>query len=194
LAHLYLKTVRKIEHPSIALLSNGTEAYKGTALLKEAYELLQADPDLNFVGYTEGHTMLDGQLDIMVCDGFIGNVLLKFAEGAADIIMHTIREELKKSLPAALAAKTLQRSAWQAVRKRLDYAQYGGAPLLGLDGNVVICHGRSTAEAIKNALGVAYRLAVSDINREVAQYVQSHSHLSAQRRGINGNVPAVPAE
>ncbi len=178
LAHLYVKNIRKIERPRVGLLSNGTEDYKGTPVLKEAFELISADKDLNFIGYIEGHTMLEGVADVMVCDGFIGNVILKFAEGAADLMLGIIREEMKRSLLAGLAAKMLQRNVWDGVRKRLDYTQFGGAPLLGLNGNVVICHGRSPAVAIKNALGLAYRLANSDIAGQVAQYVASHGNLN----------------
>lgn len=178
LAHLYVKNVKGIERPTVALLSNGSEDYKGTPVIKDAYELIASDPDINFTGYIEGHTLLEGNVDIMVCDGFIGNVLLKFAEGAADLILGIIREELSRSPLAGAAAKMLQREAWLKVRKRMDYAHFGGAPLLGLNGNVVICHGRSTALAIKNALGVAQRLASSNIAAEVAQYVASHENLN----------------
>jgi glycerol-3-phosphate acyltransferase PlsX len=174
LAHLYEKHVNGVERPSIALLSNGTEDYKGEPVVKEAYKLISADKDLNFVGYIEGHTLFDGDLDIMVCDGFIGNILLKAAEGVAEALVDIFRAEFRRDLLAGLAAKLLQRRALSRVRNRLNFEQFGGAPLLGLNGNVVICHGRSTATAIKNALGVGYRLAQSNIARRVAQYVESH--------------------
>lgn len=183
LAEFYLRNVSHVEHPSIALLSNGSEEYKGNQVVREAYELLSADRDLNFVGFTEGHTMLDGDLDIMVCDGFLGNILLKFAEGISDAIFGMIRSEFSRDWLAGLAAKLAQRPAFQRLKAKLDYAQFGGAPLLGLNGNVVITHGRSPALAFKNAALVGYRLAVSNIARQVSQYVESHPQLVMAANG-----------
>lgn len=182
LAHLYVQNLYGIEHPSIALLSNGTEEYKGTETIRRAYDLLARDENLNFTGYTEGHTMLSGDLDIMVCDGFIGNILLKAAEGIADTFSTLLRQELKRDPLAAMAAKLFQRGAFRRMKARTDYAQYGGAPLLGLNGNVIICHGRSPALAIKNAVLVGYELAASNIAQQVAQYMSEHS--------VNGNQDA----
>jgi glycerol-3-phosphate acyltransferase PlsX len=181
LAHLYLKNIRKVERPRIALLSNGSEEYKGNAMVREAYSLIAADKDLNFAGFTEGHTVLAGDLDIMVCDGFLGNILLKFAEGVAEAFVYLLKQELKRDWLAALAAKLLQRRALKRLANRVDYAAFGGAPLLGLNGNVVICHGRSNAKAIRNALLVARPLAQSNIAQTVAQYVEAHEHLAAGR-------------
>jgi len=174
LAHLYVKNVYKVPRPAIALLSNGSEEYKGNAVVREAASLISADQDLNFVGFTEGHTLFKGDLDIMVCDGFIGNILLKFAEGAADMIISFLKEEIKNSLLSRLAAKIFQRRALRQFAHRLDYTYFGGAPLLGLNGNVVICHGRSPANAIKYALLVGHELARSDIAKQVAQYMEAH--------------------
>jgi glycerol-3-phosphate acyltransferase PlsX len=175
LAHLYEKHVNGVERPTIALLSNGTEDYKGDEVVKEAYKLISADKDLNFVGYVEGHTLFTaGNLDVMVCDGFVGNVLLKAAEGVAEALVEIFKQEFKRAPLAALSAKLFQQRAFKAVRNRLSFEQFGGAPLLGLNGNVVICHGRSTALAIENALKVGYRLAQSNISSKVAQYVESH--------------------
>ena len=179
LAHLFVKNMYGVERPSIALLSNGSEDYKGNAVVREAYQLLAADSDLNFQGFIEGHTMMHGDLDIMVCDGFIGNILLKFAEGVAEAFTGILKQELKRDLLAALAAKLLQRRAYKRMADRMDYARFGGAPLLGLNGNVVICHGRSNAKAIKNALLVGHKLATSTIAQQVAQYVEAHPQLAA---------------
>lgn len=174
LAHLYVKNILRIERPRIALLSNGSEDYKGNALVKDAFALLTADRELNFVGYTEGHTMLGGGIDIMVCEGFLGNILLKFAEGIADTLTGMIKDEIKRVPLAALAAKLFLGTPLGRLKKRMDYEQFGGAPLLGLNGNVVICHGRSTRVAIKNALRVAVELAQSNISEQVARYFESH--------------------
>jgi len=187
LAHLHVKNMLRIERPTIALLSNGSEEYKGNHLVREAYELLTADKDLNFVGYTEGHTMLEGKLDIMVCDGFLGNILLKFAEGVAESFFTMMREEFKREPLAGLAAKLLQRKAYQRLYDRLDYAQFGGAPLLGLNGNVVIMHGRSPALAFKNALIKGAKLARSGISEQVSQYINAHPQISMIGNGNGGS-------
>lgn len=179
LAHLFVKNMYGVERPSIALLSNGSEDYKGNAVVREAYQLLEADRDLNFQGFIEGHSMMQGELDIMVCDGFIGNILLKFAEGVAEAITGILKAEIKRDLVAALAARIFQRRALKRMADKVDYARFGGAPLLGLNGNVVICHGRSNAKAIKNALLVGHKLATSTIAQQVAQYVEAHPQLAA---------------
>ncbi len=183
LAHLYAKHIRGIEHPSIALLSNGSEAYKGNLVVREAYGLLEADPDLNFKGYTEGHTIWAGELDIMVCDGFVGNILLKAAEGVADAFVQMLKQELRRDKVAALAAKLLQSRVYRRLADRIDYAAFGGAPLLGLNGNVVICHGRSNAKAIKNALLLGYQMAESNMAAQVAQYVAAHEQPGELKNG-----------
>jgi glycerol-3-phosphate acyltransferase PlsX len=182
LAHLYMKHIRGVEHPSIALLSNGSEAYKGTQVVREACALIGADKDLNFTGFVEGHLIWAGNLDIMVCDGFIGNVLLKAAEGVAEAFVSMLKQEMRRDLLAALAAKLLQSRVYKRLANRIDYAAFGGAPLLGLNGNVVICHGRSSAKAIKNALLLGLQLASSSIAQKVAQYVATHGQLHT-----NGN-------
>lgn len=174
LAHAYVKAMKGIAHPTVALLSNGSEEYKGNAQVKEAWELLAADRQLNFAGYTEGHTMLSGELDIMVCDGFLGNIVLKLAEGVAEYFVDFLKAEMKQRPLAGLAAKTLQRPVWDALKKRTDYAQFGGAPLLGLKGNVVICHGRSTATAIANALAVGRRMVDSGAATAVAELLDGY--------------------
>src|SRR5206468_3108422 len=108
------------------------------------------DAQLNFTGYTEGHTMLSGDIDVMVCDGFLGNIVLKVAEGLAELFTGELRTEIKRRPLAALAAQLTMQPVFRTLRKRMDYAQFGGAPLLGLNGNVMICHGRSNATAIRN--------------------------------------------
>jgi phosphate acyltransferase len=183
LAHLYIKCIRGIKRPTIALLSNGSEAYKGNTVVREAAELLSQDQDLNFVGFVEGHTVFSGDLDIMVCDGFLGNIFLKLAEGMADVIIGVIRSEFRQDLLAGLAAKFLQRRAFKRVANRMDYTRIGGAPLLGLNGNVVICHGRSPARAIGNALSVGRDLALSDIAAQVAQYFEAHAPIAKTGNG-----------
>ncbi len=175
LAHLFVKTLYGKQNPRIALLSNGTEVYKGNALVREARALIEADPNLNCVGYVEGHSLFDGDVDIMVCDGFLGNVTLKLAEGVGSFMADTMRSTLKRNLFTALAAKLFLGPALRQVRARTDYAQWGGAPLLGLKGNVIICHGRSNALAIRNALKVGYELSRKDLVHEVEEMMAGYS-------------------
>ncbi|MEZ5337250.1 MAG: phosphate acyltransferase PlsX [bacterium] len=179
LAHLFVKTLYGKESPRIALLSNGTEDYKGNALVKEARALIEADPRLNCVGYVEGHSLFDGEVDIMVCDGFLGNITLKLAEGVGSFMTDTLRNALKRNMFNALAAKLFLGPALREIRTRTDYAQWGGAPLLGLKGNVIICHGRSNALAIRNALKVGYELSRRDLVLQVEQVMADYGESPA---------------
>ena len=174
LAHLFVKTLYGKQRPSIALLSNGTEDYKGNTLVKEARALIEADPNLNCVGYVEGHSLFDGDVDIMVCDGFLGNITLKLAEGVGTFMTDTLRSAIKRSPIAAIAAKLFLRSALREIHTRTDYAQWGGAPLLGLKDNVIICHGRSNALAIRNALKVGFELSRKDLVHEVEEMMAGY--------------------
>lgn len=180
LAHLFVKTLYGKERPRIALLSNGTEDYKGNTLVREARALISADPNLNFVGYIEGHSLFDGDVDIMVCDGFLGNVTLKLAEGVGSFMADTMRSVLKSNMFTALAAKMFLGPALREIRSRTDYAQWGGAPLLGLKGNVIICHGRSNALAIRNALKVGYELSSKDLVHEVEEMMAGYASRSQE--------------
>jgi glycerol-3-phosphate acyltransferase PlsX len=170
----YVRAMKGIARPTVALLSNGSEEYKGNVQVREAWDLLKADQQLNFVGYTEGHTMLSGELDVMICDGFLGNIVLKVAEGIAEMFSTQMRAEIKRRPLAAVAAQLTMQPVFRTLRKRMDYAQFGGAPLLGLNGNVMICHGRSNATAIRNALTISRRMAETGVIAEVAKAVASH--------------------
>ncbi len=177
IAHLgkvYVERIFKRENPRIGLLSNGKEDYKGNAVVREAYKLLRDDESLNFAGYVEGQDLMSGNLDLMVCDGFIGNIILKFAEGIAQTIYRVMKEEMKKDVLSALSAKLFLGSAVRRIKRRLDYSEWGGAPLLGVRGNVVICHGRSGANAIKNALIFALRMINEDISSRLEAEMREH--------------------
>ena len=174
LAHLFVKTLYGKERPRIALLSNGTEDYKGNTLVKEARALIEADRNLNCVGYVEGHSLFDGDVDIMVCDGFVGNITLKLAEGVGSFMTDSLRTAIRRNPVAAIAAKLFLRSALREMRSLTDYAQWGGAPLLGLKDNVIICHGRSNALAIRNALKVGYELSRKDLVNQVEQMMAGY--------------------
>jgi glycerol-3-phosphate acyltransferase PlsX len=165
LAHLirdYLQDVVGIDSPRIALLSNGHEAGKGNALMRETHALLADSPEFNFAGNIEANVIPDGNVDAVVCDGFSGNVLLKTAEGTAALVQAALRNELSSRLYTKLLAAALRPSFRRAI-KTLDYREYGGAPLLGVRHPVVIAHGRSDRQAISNAIVTASR-AVDDGN------------------------------
>jgi glycerol-3-phosphate acyltransferase PlsX len=150
----YAQRVLGIENPRVGLVSNGEEETKGSTLVQEAHALLQAAPGLNFVGNVEGKEVMYGQVDVAVTDGFTGNVTLKFAEGVGSMMKEIIRQELYRT-PLSKLGGLLARGAFARVEARLDYAEYGGAPLLGVNGVVIIGHGRSNARAVRNAVRVA---------------------------------------
>jgi glycerol-3-phosphate acyltransferase PlsX len=153
MGYLYAKRVLGVANPRVGLLSNGEEETKGSELTLAAYPLLQ-QAGINFIGNIEGRDLFRGTVDVAVCDGFVGNVVLKSAEGIAGALYNTLREEINRSWLAkagiVLAIKALMR-----FKKRIDYAEYGGAPLLGVNGVSIICHGSSTAKAVKNGIRVA---------------------------------------
>src|SRR5262249_28826676 len=162
---LYSSVIVGVRSPRIGLLSIGEEEVKGNDLTKEGFKLLKSS-SLNFVGNVEGRDMYTGQVDVVVCDGFTGNVALKVSEGVFEFIMLLLKHELKASLQTKAGA-VLTRPAFRQFKKRLDYAEYGGAPLLGIRGVTVICHGRSSPKAIRNAIAVARNYCVGEMNVKI---------------------------
>ncbi len=158
---------RKIEHPRIGLLNVGSEEIKGNIKVKAASELI-SNSHLNYVGYVEGDEIFKDKADVIVCDGFVGNICLKVSEGLADAAMAMLRDEIMKSTLAKVGY-LLARKAFKSFKKRVDYAEYGGAPLLGIDGVGIICHGKSSSQAIKNALLEAGKVAEGNINRDILE-------------------------
>jgi len=152
---VFMEQVASRPRPRVALLNIGSESGKGSRAVREAYELLER-AGLNFVGNVEARDLFDGPADVVVCDGFVGNAVLKAVEGTALGIFRLLREEVRSSRRAALGM-ALARSSLQRIRRRLDYAEYGGAPLLGLSRVVIKCHGSSDARAVANGIGVAVR-------------------------------------
>jgi glycerol-3-phosphate acyltransferase PlsX len=159
---LYLERVAGVARPTVGLLSNGEEPSKGNELVRQTHPLLAEALGDAFHGNVEGKDVTQGAVDVVVTDGFTGNVALKTAEGVATLIGEILRAEVTASLPRRLAALAL-RPAFRELRSRLDYAETGGAPLLGVNGMVVIAHGRSNETAIANAVGVASRGAKGDV-------------------------------
>ncbi|HXM79134.1 MAG TPA: phosphate acyltransferase PlsX [Thermoanaerobaculia bacterium] len=153
--------------PSIGLMSIGEEDSKGTDRTKEAFKGLK-ELGLNFIGNVEGRDVFNGTVDVIVTDGFTGNVILKVSESLSEMVEQLLREEIKKTLQASVGF-LLSRSAFRSFKTRLDYSEYGGAPLLGVKGCVIICHGRSSAKAVKNAI----RLAAEFARQRLAEKIQS---------------------
>jgi glycerol-3-phosphate acyltransferase PlsX len=164
---IYAELVFGKPSPSVGLMSIGEEDSKGTDRTKEAFKVLK-EAGLHFVGNVEGRDVFNGKVDVIVTDGFTGNVILKVSEALAEMIEKLLREEIKKTLQASVGF-LLSRSAFRSFKSRLDYSEYGGAPLLGVKGCVIICHGRSSAKAIKNAI----RLAAEFSRRGLAEKIQT---------------------
>jgi glycerol-3-phosphate acyltransferase PlsX len=151
--------------PRVGLLSIGEEEHKGNDLTKSVTPLLKS-LSLNFIGNVEGRDLFTGDVDVIVCDGFVGNVALKVSEGLVDVIKQMLQESLEKTI-ARKIGYVLSHSAYRDFKKRVDYSEFGGAPLLGVKGVCIICHGRSNANAIKNAIRVAAEFAGNNINRQI---------------------------
>ena len=145
----------------MGLLNIGEEPGKGNALVKEVYEQLTGGP-LNFIGNIEGRDIPRGHADVVICDGFVGNVVLKFAEGLGGALFDMLKEEFTANLAASLGALMLK-PGLRRIKKRMDYTEYGGAPLLGVKGPVIVSHGSSNAKAIRNAIRVARDAAENNI-------------------------------
>ncbi|HSU56577.1 MAG TPA: phosphate acyltransferase PlsX, partial [Candidatus Dormibacteraeota bacterium] len=149
---VYSRVIFHTENPRVGILSIGEEEHKGNQLTRDATPLLKT-LNLNFIGNVEGRDVYTGTVDVIVCDGFVGNVALKVSEGLVEVIREMLRESLKQNMQRKVGA-LLAQGAFADFKKRVDYTEYGGAPLLGLKGICIICHGRSNAKAVKNAIRV----------------------------------------
>jgi glycerol-3-phosphate acyltransferase PlsX len=170
MAGAYAGAVCGIENPRVGLLNIGEEDAKGTEMVKEARKLMRDEPSINFIGNIEGRDLFGGVVDVVVCDGFVGNIVLKFTEGMADGLFQTIAAELRRAAPALVGQFN---AVMEKIYAKHDWQEYGGAPLLGVDGYCLICHGRSEARAIKNAIRVAKQLVASGINQTIVQTIKS---------------------
>jgi glycerol-3-phosphate acyltransferase PlsX len=162
MASIFSETILGIKAPRVALLSIGGEEVKGNPLTKQAHEMLKQAPNINFVGNVEGRDMFAGGCEVAICDGFVGNVVLKLTEGLADGLFKTIQHEIEVESPdLASRFDPIVKKIWA----RHDYSEYGGAPLLGLNGVSMICHGSSDRRAIMNAVRVCADFVRRDLNR-----------------------------
>ncbi|HLH30894.1 MAG TPA: phosphate acyltransferase PlsX, partial [Terriglobia bacterium] len=159
---IYSRAIFGIRRPRVGLLSIGEEDSKGNELTKEAFKSLKRAP-INFIGNVEGRDIFTGDVDVIVCDGFTGNVALKLSEGLYEAFASMLKQELQKTLSAKVGAIFAQ-NAFRQFKNRLDYSEYGGAPLLGIKGITIVCHGRSNANAIKNAVRIADEFCKHKVN------------------------------
>jgi glycerol-3-phosphate acyltransferase PlsX len=163
MGHMYAKNVLRVANPRVGLLSIGEEDSKGNALTRDTLPLLREIRGLNFVGNVEGRDLYNGHADVIVCDGFIGNVALKTSEGLAKLVNATLRASLKSTVTSQVGA-LLSQQAFKTFKKKLDYSEYGGAPLLGVRGVCIVGHGSSNERAIMNGIRVAAEFAEAEVN------------------------------
>ncbi len=162
---IYAEKVLAVAKPRIGLLNIGEEPHKGNDLSQKSYQLL-ANSELNFIGNVEGRDISHGEVDVVVCDGFVGNTIIKFAEGLGSALFSMLKTEFMKSTPRKIAASVL-RPGLKNIAKKMDYTEYGGAPLLGVNGAVIIAHGTSNQKAIYNAI----RAAKTAVDNQVVQSI-----------------------
>ena len=181
MGHIYAKEILGIAQPKVGLLSIGEEDTKGNELTKEVFKMLKASA-LHFIGNVEGRDVYAGEADVIVCDGFIGNVALKISEGLSDAMIQFLKREIMGSALGKLGYFLLKPS-FGRFRKKVDYAEYGGAPLLGVDGISIICHGRSSGLAIKNAIRVAKESYNRGVNRHIKEQIKAQMGSARGEKG-----------
>lgn len=164
----YAKYVLGVKDPKIGLMSNGEEDEKGTTFTKEAFQLLKATPGIHFLGNVEGHDLFETELDVVLCDGFVGNIVLKSVEATAKAVSKWLKSEIKET-PLRMAGAILAQGAFKALKEKSSYESYGGSPLLGVNGIVIIAHGSSSALAIRNAIRVALESVEHQINPRIEE-------------------------
>jgi phosphate acyltransferase len=177
MGEVYFRSIFSTRRPRVGLLSIGEEETKGNQLTREAFQLLKQLP-LNFVGNVEGRDLYNGEVDVIVSDGFVGNVALKTSEGVVNLVRAALKEALRETITRQVGY-LLSRSAFTDFKKRLDHTEYGGAPLLGLKGVCIITHGSSNANAIKNAIRVAAEFAESNANAEIEKALAAIKPVAA---------------
>ena len=164
MGEVYAREVMQISKPRVALLSNGEEECKGNELTKETHQLMKKIP--NFIGNAEGRDIFNANVDVLVCDGFSGNVILKSCEGVAGAIFKILKADIKQNFLSKLGA-VLMKPSFMRLKKKIDWQEYGGAPLLGVKGCVIISHGKSDSRAIKNAIFQAIHFSEANINEAI---------------------------
>lgn len=184
MGHHFAREILGVDRPRVGLLSIGEEATKGNELIRRAYGPMER-AGLNFIGNVEASDLYRGKSDVVVCDGFTGNILLKSSEAAVETLRHLMREEFTRTLSGRLAA-LLARKTFRRLRQRVDYAEFGGAPLLGVRGLTVICHGRSNPRAIRNGVRVAIEYGRHDVNRRIEEGLAELATKEAPEPQVEG--------
>ncbi len=181
MGHLYAKHIMGIERPRIGLLSIGEEDTKGDSLVKQTYPLLRQVPQLHFIGNVEGKELYHNVADVVVCDGFAGNLALKISESTAGLLLHLLKEAFKNGGVRGAIGYWALRPFLREIKYRTDYKEYGGAPLLGVNGICIISHGSSDAKAVTNAIRVAKDLATNHLNRRIQEHLAAIRGTSGKR-------------
>jgi len=170
----YSQYVMNVQNPRIGLLANGEEDSKGNEVTKAAHKMLQGYD--GFIGNVEGGDIFNGSCDVITCDGFIGNLMLKTSEGVASTISYLIKDYIRKS-PIAITGALLMRKVFKLLKKEIDYAEVGGAPLIGIKGCVIVSHGKSNARAIENAIYQAINYVDTNVNEHILEKLQNYKEL-----------------
>jgi glycerol-3-phosphate acyltransferase PlsX len=184
MADAYARNILGRPCPTIGLLSIGEEEGKGNSQVKEAYDIFKMAGNLNFIGNVEGRDLFSGDVDIIVCDGFVGNVVLKLSEGLSTSLTRILKRELLSTSLAAKVGTLLARGAFRRFAKVVDYAEYGGAPLLGLQGIIIVCHGRSNAKAITSAVNMAAAFVATRTNERLIANITASEELTRYGKAI----------
>lgn len=164
----YAKNVLGVAKPKVGLMSNGEEEEKGTTFTKETFKMLKQTPGIHFIGNVEGRDLFETELDVVLCDGFVGNVMLKTVEATAKAVSKWLKAEIKGN-PLRLCGALLAQGAFKALRDKGNYETYGGSPLLGVNGVVIIAHGSSTALAVRNAVRAAMETVENRVNKRIEE-------------------------
>ncbi len=181
---VYARYALKKKHPRVGLLSNGEEEAKGNELTRESNALIKKT-SLNYIGYVEGREIYQGNVDVVVADGFVGNVVLKLSEGLVEAVTGMLKKEIMSSISSRIGY-FLAKEAFGKLKKKIDYAEYGGAPLLGINGICIISHGRSNAKAIKNAIFRAHESLEGRVNDHIAGEIGANADLLKQATRTQG--------
>ncbi|MBW7957030.1 MAG: phosphate acyltransferase PlsX [Deltaproteobacteria bacterium] len=180
MGEVYARYVLKEKRPRVGLLSNGEEDGKGNELTRETHALLKK-ASINYIGYVEGRDIYQGGVDVVVTDGFVGNVVLKLSEGLVEAVTTMLKNEIMSSLPSRLGY-LLSKGAFKRLKKKIDYSEYGGAPLLGIEGVCIISHGRSNAKAMRNAVLRAHEYAQGNVNSHLMEEMEKNHDLMKNGR------------